>query len=523
MAKPTKRTDVSHFEQHVISELKGLKEKSRMQVEMLTTCYDEVTRMHHLLKLDTHDRASRARAVYTRLASTEFMGESIWNRPLERGESSASLLFPSEGSNANPRSIRKFIKSFTIPEDRQECDVKSKGGGSLSLRAVAKRVWRFLEDRDSSWASYCYYYLSTFLLCSCVCTALVELEYPGKMDTRVVASLEFLLFLEVVLRFSSCPHSRLLLVNKWFNIIDIVSSIPLIIRAVCFLVGTNYVDMFAPVRIFFPAFLLLKLVRRFDQFQLVSAAFFSAFDALPVMLYTMFLIACVFAASLYLCEPAENIESLGISVWMCLVTMSTVGYGDKYPVTASGRFVSVALIIIGSLYMAIPIGIVGNSFSQIWEDRERLLLFFRIRDRIVRAGHSAEDMMAIFKEADDDGDGVLSLDEFIEMLQSMDIAVPSELARKVYDTFYGASEGMVEFTHLLQEIFPTHTPNLNVHAKPKERKSDLFGSRMSMDSARDAFDAPGATAQPEITDDEFRDGAMIHDHDAPSMPGFVVD
>lgn len=45
--------------------------------------------------------------------------------------------------------------------------------------------------------------------------------------------------------------------------------------------------------------------------------------------------------------PGANITTLGDSVWWAFVTVSTVGYGDYFPVTGTGRLVAVALMLGG--------------------------------------------------------------------------------------------------------------------------------------------------------------------------------
>lgn len=46
-------------------------------------------------------------------------------------------------------------------------------------------------------------------------------------------------------------------------------------------------------------------------------------------------------------NPHANIQSFGDAVWWAMTTLSTVGYGDHYPVTTEGRLVAVALMVIG--------------------------------------------------------------------------------------------------------------------------------------------------------------------------------
>ena len=42
-----------------------------------------------------------------------------------------------------------------------------------------------------------------------------------------------------------------------------------------------------------------------------------------------------------------NITSVGDALWWACTTVTTVGYGDRYPVTTAGRFVAVALMVVG--------------------------------------------------------------------------------------------------------------------------------------------------------------------------------
>ncbi len=65
-------------------------------------------------------------------------------------------------------------------------------------------------------------------------------------------------------------------------------------------------------------------------------------------------------------EPGANIQNASDALWWGVVTMATVGYGDRYPVTTNGRLIGVATMIVGvALFSAI------TSFLADWFRRPR--------------------------------------------------------------------------------------------------------------------------------------------------------
>jgi voltage-gated potassium channel len=80
------------------------------------------------------------------------------------------------------------------------------------------------------------------------------------------------------------------------------------------------------------------------------------------------------AVIVYLFErhaPGSNIHTLGDAVWWSFVTVTTVGYGDFYPVTTGGRIAACFIMGTGLLTLAVVTAQVASSFVGQGSSRER--------------------------------------------------------------------------------------------------------------------------------------------------------
>ena len=77
------------------------------------------------------------------------------------------------------------------------------------------------------------------------------------------------------------------------------------------------------------------------------------------------------ATLLYLVEGPVQPEAFGSiprSLWWAVVTLTTIGYGDVYPVTALGRVLAGATAVVGIGLIAAPTGILAGAFSEALRD-----------------------------------------------------------------------------------------------------------------------------------------------------------
>jgi hypothetical protein len=66
-------------------------------------------------------------------------------------------------------------------------------------------------------------------------------------------------------------------------------------------------------------------------------------------------------------SAASPFESIPLSFWWVIVTITTVGYGDFFPVTSLGYAVGSVTILYGAMVFALPVGIIGTTFSRAYD------------------------------------------------------------------------------------------------------------------------------------------------------------
>ena len=80
------------------------------------------------------------------------------------------------------------------------------------------------------------------------------------------------------------------------------------------------------------------------------------------------------AAGIWYFESQAQPDSFGSmfdGLWWAVITLTTVGYGDVYPVTVGGRVFTFLLLMIGLGIIAIPPGIIASALSKARQEQDR--------------------------------------------------------------------------------------------------------------------------------------------------------
>lgn len=120
---------------------------------------------------------------------------------------------------------------------------------------------------------------------------------------------------------------------------------------------------------------LLKLARYSSAAQHIRQALRSCREELTLSFLLVLALMLIASSLIYYAENAVQPEQFGTitrSMWWSVITLTTVGYGDAYPVTDLGRVVAAGIAVLGIGMVALPTGIIGAGFiEQIRAERQR--------------------------------------------------------------------------------------------------------------------------------------------------------
>lgn len=148
-------------------------------------------------------------------------------------------------------------------------------------------------------------------------------------------------------------------VFSFYGIIDFLSILP------------AYLSLFFPAASTLSVLRMMRMLRIFRIFKMTRFLDESRFllnslrrSAVKILIFMMFvfIMAVILGATMYGIEGNSNpaISSIPRGVYWAVVTITTVGYGDIAPVTATGQFISMVVMLLGYSIIAVPTGIVAG-------------------------------------------------------------------------------------------------------------------------------------------------------------------
>jgi voltage-gated potassium channel len=121
-------------------------------------------------------------------------------------------------------------------------------------------------------------------------------------------------------------------------------------------------------------FRILKIARYSKSLKMIGKVLKQKKEALILTLFVCFLLLLIASSLMYYIEheaQPEEFPDIFSSFWWAIATLTTIGYGDVYPVTALGKFLSGIIALLGIGLIALPTGIIGAGFIEALEEEKK--------------------------------------------------------------------------------------------------------------------------------------------------------
>src|SRR6266540_3031114 len=143
-------------------------------------------------------------------------------------------------------------------------------------------------------------------------------------------------------------------------IVDLLAVLPFYVGFLVDLRSLRLIRTLRVVRLF-------KFYRYSSALQNIGAAFHRVRHEFAVIGFALFVVGWCGALAIHEWERERQPEVFGRltdAIWFVLVTVTTVGYGDKVPVTAEGKLIAGAIMIAGLTLFGTFISLIGGSFVE---------------------------------------------------------------------------------------------------------------------------------------------------------------
>lgn len=164
---------------------------------------------------------------------------------------------------------------------------------------------------------------------------------------------------EYLLRIWVADRPLKFMFSVW-GIIDLLAILPFYIASGVDLRGIRIIRLFRVFR-------LLKMARYNRALHRLADAIRSQREEFTVFLGACGALIYLSAVGIYYFErdaQPEVFSSIPESLWWAIATLTTVGYGDAYPITTGGRVFTAVVVLLGMGIIAVPAGLLASALTR---------------------------------------------------------------------------------------------------------------------------------------------------------------
>ena len=231
------------------------------------------------------------------------------------------------------------------------------------------RLKRIVEQSDTRAGRWFDTVIFVLIVVSLITFSIDTLPNLSPAASAVLYWIEFatvLLFTGEYLLRLAVAKSRWRFIRSFFGVIDLVAILPFYLAVGVDLRAVRTFRLLRLIR-------LLKLARYNDAIHRMHRAAVIVREELVLFISVALILVFLSAVGIYYFESGsqpEHFASVFHSLWWAIVTLTTVGYGDVFPITTGGRVFTFFVLFLGLGIVAVPTGLLASALSKAREEEE---------------------------------------------------------------------------------------------------------------------------------------------------------
>ena len=171
--------------------------------------------------------------------------------------------------------------------------------------------------------------------------------------------------IEYLVRVAAAPK-KIGYILSFYGIVDLIAILPFYIALGVDLRAVRAFRLFRIIRI-------LKLTRYSRAMERFAKALSYAKEEVIFFIATIIILYLASVGMYYFEHDAQPdaFRSIFDSLWWAVATLTTVGYGDIYPVTVGGKIFTFVILMCGLGVVAVPAGLISAALSKVRRDEDR--------------------------------------------------------------------------------------------------------------------------------------------------------
>jgi voltage-gated potassium channel len=232
------------------------------------------------------------------------------------------------------------------------------------LEKYKLKLKEIIERNDIKAGRIFDYFIQSLILISLICFSIETLPDLNQKVIKVLNIIEIvtviIFSIEYILRIIS-TEKKIKYIFSFYGIIDLIAILPFYFSRGVDLRSIRVFRLFRLTR-------TLKLVKYNKAIKKFHQAFILIKNELIIFLIATFFLLYTSSVGIYYFEHTAQPEQFGSvfhSLWWAVATLTTVGYGDVYPITVGGKIFTFVMLMIGLGIIAVPTGLIASALTKV--------------------------------------------------------------------------------------------------------------------------------------------------------------